>query len=275
MEKTLVILIGNARGGEKTWQTMYKNLLDPYNADLALCFGYNKEKKSSLYSSADYIWEIPEYEHWEDFYYENFGDGPWQTVFKVVGNNGFSGLFDTIGSSGITLAMRHYIFKNKRDIVCSYDRIIISRSDYFYVKPHPILINNFYWIPYGEGYGGITDRHIIFPSSYFDIFFGIVQNYVNTEQILEDFKDCFDTLNIEKCYSIYLKRIGYSKNIRQFQRVNFTVKTKEDPTRWWAGDGKTVPYNENLYLKYSSEYDDCMKNIFLSDKFETASPNIF
>jgi len=29
MEKTLVILIGNARGGEETWETMYKHLLKP------------------------------------------------------------------------------------------------------------------------------------------------------------------------------------------------------------------------------------------------------
>ena len=46
-EKTLVILIGNARGGEETWNTMYENLLKPYNADLALCFGESKNKSAS------------------------------------------------------------------------------------------------------------------------------------------------------------------------------------------------------------------------------------
>jgi hypothetical protein len=35
---TLVVLLGNARGGEKTWHSMYKNVLNPLNADLALLF---------------------------------------------------------------------------------------------------------------------------------------------------------------------------------------------------------------------------------------------
>ena len=48
MEKTLVILIGDSRGGEKTWHTMYDHLLKPFNADLALCFGYKENKIESL-----------------------------------------------------------------------------------------------------------------------------------------------------------------------------------------------------------------------------------
>ena len=39
--KTLVILLGTARGGEETWNSMYKNLIEPYSADLALLFGKN------------------------------------------------------------------------------------------------------------------------------------------------------------------------------------------------------------------------------------------
>ena len=35
-EKTLVILIGNARGGEETWNTMYENLLKPYKIKVNL-----------------------------------------------------------------------------------------------------------------------------------------------------------------------------------------------------------------------------------------------
>ena len=36
--KTLVILLGTARGGEETWNSMYENLIEPYSADLALLF---------------------------------------------------------------------------------------------------------------------------------------------------------------------------------------------------------------------------------------------
>ena len=53
--KTLVILLGTARGGEETWNSMYKYLIKPYSADLALLFGKNPNsihlyiKKQDLY----------------------------------------------------------------------------------------------------------------------------------------------------------------------------------------------------------------------------------
>jgi hypothetical protein len=46
-EKTLVILIGNARGGEQTWKTLYDNLIDVYGADLLLCFGKTNNANNS------------------------------------------------------------------------------------------------------------------------------------------------------------------------------------------------------------------------------------
>ena len=39
VNRTLVVLLGNARGGEETWESLYTNLLDPQSADLALAFG--------------------------------------------------------------------------------------------------------------------------------------------------------------------------------------------------------------------------------------------
>lgn len=264
MLKTLVILLGNARGGEKAWNSMYENLLEPYNADLAVCFGYKENKTESLYKKSKYVWEIPEYEEWADYYIENFGEnGIWKKVFAIAiaGDSGFSGLYGSRGSSGITLALRHWILKNKKDILLNYDRIIITRSDYFYYDKHPILDNDHFWIPFGEGYGGITDRHHIFPSSDVDLVLGIVENYVNTNLILEDFSNIPNhCLNIERSYIKYFGRFGYSKKIKQFKRVQFTVRVSEDTTRWYTGpnDGNLlVPGHTDLYIKYSDEYALC------------------
>ena len=58
MKKFLVILTGNARGGEITWNTLYNKVLIPNNADLALLFGKDYKKSESLYSEAKYIWEV-------------------------------------------------------------------------------------------------------------------------------------------------------------------------------------------------------------------------
>lgn len=271
MEKTLVILVGNPRGGEKTWNSMYRNLLQPYNADLALCFGYRKDKSASLYSVAKYVWEIPEYEEWAQYYSENFGDDVyvhgqiiqpyWKKSFVLGHNTGFSGIYQSRGSSAITLAFRHYLLKNKKEIICSYDRIIVTRSDLFYIKEHPILPNNYFWVPFGESYGGLSDRHHIFPSSDVDKVFGIVENYVNNEKLYNDYKDFPESLNIESCYLKYFNHIGYSEKIKEYLPVNFTVKTSEDDTRWYAGEHTPVPYHDNLFFKYKTDYDLCIKSL--------------
>lgn len=276
MEKTLVVLIGNPRGGEKTWVTMYKNLLSPYNADLALCFGFNEHKLESLYSKASYIWELPEYLFWEDYYIENFGeDGIWKQAFMLGEHSGFSGLYGSKGSGGIVFALRHYLLKHKKDVFLKYDRIIITRSDHFYVKEHPILPNDSFWIPFGEGYGGITERHNIFPSSDVDIILGIMDNYINNQGIIEDFFDCPKLLNGERVYLKYLKRMGYLNKIKQFERVQFTVKTEKDTTRWSEGNGETIPFHDDLYIKYKSEYNECLKTIFNANEIIRERPNIF
>ena len=48
MSKYLTILAGNPRGGEKTWESLYKYVTQPLEADLAICCGNNISKSSSL-----------------------------------------------------------------------------------------------------------------------------------------------------------------------------------------------------------------------------------
>lgn len=265
LEKTIVILLGNARGGEKTWRRMYENLLQPYNADLALCFGYSEDKSASLYQNAKYIWELPEYEEWADYFVENFGsDGPWKKSFEMAPTSGFSGLWGTVGSGAIFCAFQHYIYKYKKDILLEYDRIIVTRSDFFYLKQVPVFANEFCWIPTGDDHGGLCDRFKIFPSSHFDEVLGIVDNYINTENFHEDFKDFAGLsyhINFEKCHLNHFKRIDYLKNIRGFPRVQFLVKTKSDMTRWGQTD-MLVPFHDDLFIKYENEFNETMKSIF-------------
>lgn len=263
MEKTLVILIGDSRGGEKTWHTMYDHLLKPFNADLALCFGYKENKTESLYERAKYIWETPEYKEWGDYYVQNFGkDGVWKKVFDMGKEIGFSGLYGSRGSGAIALAFRDWILKNKKEVLLSYDRIVVSRSDHFYVADHPLVDTNHFWIPVGEGYGGITDRHHVFPSCDVDLVLGVVKNYINTEKIIEDFEKDNRHLNLEQVYMKYFTNNDYFDKVKEFKRVQFTVKTETDSTRWWGGMGNRVIAHPELLLKYGHEYDLCMTGHF-------------
>ena len=104
--RTLVILMGTLRCGEAAWETLYKNVLDVNNADLALMVSendyndrgggsdedektinkttrsknilknafnnktivttYGNYPNASLYQRAKYVWTHPEYEEWAD-----------------------------------------------------------------------------------------------------------------------------------------------------------------------------------------------------------------
>lgn len=266
MEKTLIVLNGNPRGGEKTWHSMYDNLLEPYNADLALCFGYREDKSLSLYSKAKYIWEVPEYEKWEDYYLENIGEGPWQKSFNLGSHTGFSGLYGTVGSGAIYCAFLHYVYEYKKDILKSYDRIIMTRADQYYAQKQPILPNEYFWLPSGDGYGGLNDRFHIFPSQDIDYVIGVVSNYINTKSFFEDFQ-YYPNLNLESTYLNYFKRTGYIDKVRTFPRVQFLVRTKLDSTRWGSGQS-TVPYNDDLIIKYDDEFEEAMKHIPQEKVFE-------
>ena len=86
--KTLVILLGNARGGEETWSKMYKYLIEPFSADIALLFGKTLDKSSSLYKKAKFVWEIEEYTNWWDYYKKYFS----YRLLEVYKNNEIEGL---------------------------------------------------------------------------------------------------------------------------------------------------------------------------------------
>jgi len=259
-EKTLTVLIGNARGGEKSWNSLYENLLSPYNSDLALCFGETENKNISLYQKAKYIWELPEFVNWRD-YYSKVCNGYWEKSFSLGKNDGLmGGIDDNIGSGSIIFAFRHFLKNNKKNILNRYDRIILTRSDFYYAHRQQLLSNQYFWVVEGEDYHGIGDRMHIFSSSMVDSVLGIVE-YMDSEigynEILNH--NGFHR-NPESLLKLYFNNSGILNNMRRFPRVNYTVAIDGDSTRWSEGKIQD-PNNLDLSLKYHSEYIDCMNNL--------------
>ena len=261
-EKTLVILIGNARGGEETWETMYKNLLKPFGADLALCFGESQNKSQSLYKKAKFIWEIPEYQNWRIYYDENFNsnwDGfMYQHKFKKASLMGGIDKFN--GSGAIIFAFRHFILTNKINILNTYDRIILSRSDFYYVDKHPLLkLGNLYAIE-GEGYEGISDRHFVFDSNMSYDVLGVLDFCCNKTNYQSLKKYTSDTINPEKALLLFFNFNGIIKKLKFCKRVQFTVAIDSDYTRWKKKE-EFIPGSSTIRHKYISEYLSAQKNL--------------
>lgn len=274
METTLVILIGNPRGNESVWESMYENLLKPYNADLALCFEYQEDKSPSLYSRAKYLWEVPKYDDWEQYYVDNNIPGNWKRLFDWCSSDpnccGFSGIGDGKGrgSGAILLAFRHYLLNNHKDIMMSYDRIILTRSDYFYVMEQPILSNDYYWVTEDESYGGLSDRYQQFPSKYVNEALNVL-DYVCSEQCWEDFYVTYILISIERVIANYFNQTDFMKNVKTFKRVNFIVATDRDQTTglvnnyYYRGGSWPLVGTDKMTVKYYGEYSGAMDNFFV------------
>jgi len=254
VEKTLVILMGNARGGEETWHTMYSNLLEPFNADLALCFGTTKDYTSYLYEKAKYIWECNEYEDWNNYYKQNC-KGSWHKVLTGIGLGGDSTGYN--GSVAIIFALRHFIKSNFKRILLGYDRIILTRSDFYYIDKHPITPNDSFYIVEGEDYDGIGDRHHIFKSDMVDDVLGIVDSMDNPN--MSNFWLQQGHLNAEKALLLFFTNNGLINKLKRSRRVQFTVAVDKDSSRWQQA-GNFIPGSDTIKHKYVSEYNLAFAN---------------
>ena len=254
--KTLIILLGSARGGEETWKSMYKYLLEPLSADLALLFGKTSDKKASLYKKAKFIWEIEEYSDWWDYYTKYFSN----RIYDIYKHNEIEGLGGGIGkfrgSGAIIFALRHFLKNNFKNVLLNYDRIILTRSDFYYIDFHPNLKNDAFYILEGEGYGGVTDRHHIFPSSMTDKILGI-NEFLDKK---ENYKYLLTkNLNPERALTEYYKNINIFEQIKFCKRVQFIVAKRNESKRWSYTKG--YMFNSNtLLIKYQKEYYRALRN---------------
>ena len=145
--RTLVVLLGNARGGEEAWASLYKNLLDPEKADLALAFGDTAQPLGniSLKARAKHVWLFHEPSDWGDLLdaaAEELAVDPqqWRLAMAKWKDSGLYGpawLKDkpTPGSGAIIFALRHLLLRHAPalDVLKSYDTVVFTRSDFFYL----------------------------------------------------------------------------------------------------------------------------------------------
>ena len=264
MSKILVCIIGNLRGGELPVKMMKKHLLDPFNADLALCIGDRFNDDNSGYMSlAKYTWihtEPVEKDGWGKIFDEVGSE--WRNIRpkskRMIGLLG--GLNkNASGSGGIIFSFRHWLKKKllENDLLSKYDYFIVTRSDHVFINSHfkfdPVSI----CIPEGEGYSenGITDRFCIVHRD----------NIIKSLEILEyiNIKNSIIGMGCEDTLYHFYRSIKLP--IELFKRNMFSVmQIGEHSTIVPSNERKIGKYTrklkDNLYAKYPDEYNDCEKN---------------
>ena len=255
----LVILAGSPRGGEKTWESLFNNVINPLNADLAICCSNKWDQNNSLFKNAKYKWIFDEYEDYRDYYREKF-NGSWEKYFKT-------GIDTGLYSSGLV----HFVFKDiikdqYLEILEKYKYIIYTRFDQFYLDRHPKVKDNEILIPEGEDYSGICDRHAAFPSKYSEEFLSICE-YIDNKIALENVPD-FN--NCETTFLSHMQANGLVNKVKRFKRTQFTASLKGEHTNWRVAKYRIYLY-KNLMTKYPNEFMDSVRNIIET----TSHPRFF
>ena len=287
--RVLVIVNGQLRGGIIAWQSLKQFVLDFYNADLALIGPppvSTNPNVSFLYSLATYVWEVPEYEDWGEVLDDlAHGDKSWRALcryeeIKNIPNRKaplqyLGGVKNCHpGSAGILLAYRYLSLKRIKDdgLAQLYGWFIYTRADYTYLCSPPSLdhfTTRFVYVPRGEGYGGITDRHSYIPSNMVDIVLNVTADVVLNWQ---SWLNHPGRLGLEVVLLTYFER--YNICFRLYGHSAFTVRAIHDPTRWTEGSSNEHLERYGLKVKYGEEMKEAEANCYSWNKFHQDHGNL-
>jgi|LGOV01.1.fsa_nt_gb hypothetical protein len=125
--------------------------------------------------------------------------------------------------------------------------------------PLRYLSRKYIWIPFGEDYGGYTDRQIIASVANVEAVLSIADDiFLRPDQLFERMRGKAGW-NLERFIKHQFDHYGLSKNVRRSPCSMYTVRAEGGHTRWSEGH-----FNEQLgyYVKYSGEhrsYQRCSK----------------
>jgi hypothetical protein len=165
------------------------------------------------------------------------------------------------GSAGILLFFRWFLLKNLRShgLIQKYDRFIITRSDFVYMIPHcplDLLDPTKVWVPFGEHYGGYTDRHAVLSKTTVETYLNILEEMILNRELYYEKMATFaitanphGNWNLERLIKFHLEMQGCA--VGQIPYIMYSVRGCDGCTRWSVGE-----YSEELgyYIKYPLEH---------------------
>ena len=156
--------------------------------------------------------------------------------------------------------LQHNIEEN--DLLSTYDRIVIVRSDYIYSLPFPkmeLLPEENIWIPNGEDNCGICDRSVVLSRSNFNTYVSILENfyiksnaYYNNIEYRCNWWNFDKWWNMEKILLMHLHENNIYNLVRRYPYIGYAVRAINGTTRWSTG-----VYSNDLgyFIKYPPEFE--------------------
>lgn len=249
MKDYLVILAGSPRGGKITWKSLHNYVLEPLNADLAICLSDKWTVSNEVLSGAKYKWIFKDYSKNLDYYSQYFS-GNWREYLYTGKDTGL------LSSGGVHFVFKDYILRNHLDTVKNYEFIIYSRFDQYYTDFHPRGVKDKILIPEGEDYFGVCDRHALVPKNMIEKFLGICK-YIDSPSSMRNipkFNNC------ETTFMRHLENVNLLSKVVRYKRSQFTSSLKGEHTNWRVAKYRIYLRNQ-LMTKYPDEFIKSINNL--------------
>ena len=271
MERVLVCVTCSTRGHEVTFPSFKRQVLDELNADLALAIAidHRYDHSNPFWQHARYRWTIPDsHDYGEAFdsaqrwlcQRDNIPAPDWRSILRIKGIwLGGIGPPETQPSAcALALFCRSLLLRHLQQdgLLDRYDRFVITRSDFMWLCPHPplsILDQHRIWIPEGEDYGGLADRHLVVSRD--DVVNGlnlIEAILLRPLELYEQMKHQ-DEWNSEEFLLHHFTRNGLVHKVSRFPAVMYLARYKRDHTPTWSRGRYDAALGH--FIKYDTEFD--------------------
>ncbi|MEN9343797.1 MAG: hypothetical protein RLZZ453_584 [Chlamydiota bacterium] len=278
--RTLVVILGQLRADALCYQNVKENLIDVLDADLAVCTGTSSAnyENSLFYQAAKYRFVhvdpvgdfSPTLDEVCHLIAEEHQLPPtsWRH-FLPFGNHILGGVQGCIGSGAIVLFRKWFLLKNliSQNLLEEYDFFVITRSDLIYLLSHPTIDcfdPEHIYLPSGEHYGGLPDRHAVVPKKFILSFLDILGQMILQEQKYYEAIRLKNNINPESLLLVHCRFQHLLEKICYFPYMMYLVRGANDVTNFSTG----VFSNEHGYfIKIPSEYEQAL---LTKKRFETS-----
>jgi hypothetical protein len=270
-EKVLVCLLASTRAYKLTFPGFQRHVLDELGGDLALSL-VNDEVESSnpFWQRAKYRWTVPTFDDYGnafDFAQHELcrqlkiAPPNWRVMLQLKGiwQGGIKTEDSLSSASSISLFCRWLLLNGlqKNNVLDRYDRFIITRSDFLWLCPHPplsVLDRDKIWVPRGEDYGGLNDRHLVASRADVVNCLNIIEDIVlQPASLYEEMKGRnHPDWNNESFLAHHLRRKRLLNKVRRFPYVMYLARPA-DETGPTFSPGRFEPAVGH-YIKYEEEY---------------------
>lgn len=266
--RTLVVTLGQLRAHALTWSNFRQNVLEQLGADLAVCVPHDAhfDFTNPFYTHARYRWLVPDAPDLANIFDRIQrllgGSEDWRLICDVQGSwLGKVAQANQPGAAAILFVLRWFMLNNIRaaGLTDVYDRFIITRSDFYYLCPHPpldCLSSDHLWVPDGEDYFGLCDRHLVVSSADLFAACSLIDDFLLRPREMRDAMTVNRMWNIEQVIAWHLTRHGLISRVRRFPYVMFLVRSPDDPSAWAVGSLST---DVGMVVKYPSELHEAKR----------------